>query len=131
MEYATTIDAGKPFVKATYHLEGNGPIISKAYQEISVIPTSISTQYCPNNKAVACKLSFNPVCVQQLIDYAKACVQLAYRYFNQNFGDDLMYTVEVFNNARLLDPARICELNPSRNDIDQHKNILSSVLMIS
>ena len=35
MEFAVTIDAGETFVKATYCLEGDGPIAFVVYEEIS------------------------------------------------------------------------------------------------
>ena len=82
-----SIDAGEPFIKATYHLEEDGPLIFNAYEEISIF-CHISTQFYPCNKAVADKLSSKPVCLQQLINYAKACIPPAIRCFSEKFGDD-------------------------------------------
>ncbi len=95
------------------------------YEEINVLSAFFPTQYYPNTKSVAGKLSSNPVCVHQLINYAKACVQSAYRYFNEKFGDDLKHTVEAIKYTKLFDPAKIYELQPSK------KGLLSSVLTIS
>ncbi len=95
MELAMTIDAGEPFVKTTYRLEGDGPLIFSAYEEINALTASISTQFYPNTIAVARKLSSNPVQQQQLIDYSKSCVQPAYSYFNVKFGHDLKQTVDM------------------------------------
>ena len=52
IELAITIDAGEPFVKATYRLEGDGPLVFTAYEEISALSNSISTQHYPNTNAV-------------------------------------------------------------------------------
>ncbi len=35
MEIAITVDAGEPFVKTTYRLEGDGPLVFSAYEEIT------------------------------------------------------------------------------------------------
>ena len=43
----TTLDAMEPFVKATYKLEDNGSLILEAYQQLSILSASISTQYYP------------------------------------------------------------------------------------
>ena len=37
MELAISLDAGEPFVKATYQLEGDGPLVLSAYEEITVL----------------------------------------------------------------------------------------------
>ena len=52
-EIATTVDAMEPFVKATYKLEGDGPLSLKAYQQLSILFASVSTQHYPNVAAVA------------------------------------------------------------------------------
>ena len=75
-----TIDTGEPFVKATYHLEGDSPLIFSAYKEIKALEAGIHSQYYPNTNAVANKLSPDPTRKQQLIEYGKACVKPAYEY---------------------------------------------------
>ena len=57
MELAITIDAMEPFVKATYNLEGDGPLIFKAYEEIALLSAGILNQHYPNTKAVAKSLT--------------------------------------------------------------------------
>ena len=34
VKLAITVDAGEPFVKATYFLEGNGPLVFSCYEKI-------------------------------------------------------------------------------------------------
>ena len=53
IEIATTVDAMEPFVKATYKLEGDGPLSLEAYQQLSILFASVSTQHYPNVAAVA------------------------------------------------------------------------------
>ena len=44
MELAITVDAMEPFVKATYYLEGDGPLIFKAYEDIALLSAGILKQ---------------------------------------------------------------------------------------
>ncbi len=37
-------DTGEPFVKATYHMERDGPLVSSAYEEISLVPFALLFQ---------------------------------------------------------------------------------------
>ena len=53
MELSVTVDAMEPFVKATYALEGDGPIALTAYEQISTLYSHISTAYYPNVNAWA------------------------------------------------------------------------------
>lgn len=80
MELAITIDFGEPFVKATYRLEGDGPLALNAYEEIAALHATISTQHFPNTNAVATKLSSNRPTSnkQQLISYATKCIKLSF-----------------------------------------------------
>ena len=45
VELAITVDVGEPFVKATYRLEGDGPLVLSAYEEIAELRVAISHQY--------------------------------------------------------------------------------------
>ena len=91
-----TIDAGESFIKATYRLEGDGPLIFSAYDEIKALEAGIHSQYYPNTNAVANKLSSDPT-RQQLIEYGKACVKTSYEYFHQKFQNDLK-TARLYRN---------------------------------
>ena len=121
MEIAVTVDAGEPFVKATYRLEGDGPLVFTAYEEISTLRATISNAYYPNTNAVATKLSSGRTTYkQQLIDYAIMCTKPAYDYFQRKFSDDdnLSRAVSLFKYARYFDPVKVVELRPSSSDID-------------
>ena len=121
MELAITVDAMEPFVKATYNLEGDGPLIFKAYEEIALLSAGILNQHYPNTKAVAKSLTTTSIQQQQLLDYAKSCVAPSYKYFQDKFEGDLKAIVQVFKYACFFDPSRIGEPKLSSTDIDKLK----------
>ena len=57
IELAAVIDAGEPFVKATYNLEGDGPLALNCYEVLSTLAAGIRVQHYPNLEAVALKIS--------------------------------------------------------------------------
>lgn len=59
IELAITVDAGEPFMKSTYRLEGYGPLLFTAYNEISILRATIATKNYPNPYAVAQILSYS------------------------------------------------------------------------
>ena len=107
MEIAATVDSMELFVRATYKLEGDGPLSLIAYQQLSMLYTSVPTQHYPNVVAVA-----------KLISYAKACVVPAYDYFRSKFDNDLKPVLDTFKAARLFSPSKFYELRASAADVD-------------
>lgn len=91
VELAMTVDVGEPLVKATYQLEGDGPLVLSAYEEIAAHCVAISHQYYPNTNAVATKLSSNRSNFKQQLLYYGKCVQAAYEYFNQKFYIEVLH----------------------------------------
>ena len=119
IEIATTVEAMEPFVKATYKLEGDGPLCLEAYQQLSILFASMCTQHYPNVAAVAkAEANGNASHEQQLLDYLKACVQPAYDYFYLKFNNDLKPVLDAFKAARLFSPFKFHELKPSATGID-------------
>ena len=96
MELAAIIDADEPLVKATYQLEGDGPLAFTAYKEISFIQHTIANKHYPNVDAVAKQLSSTPQQLSQLLSYAAACVQPAHDYFATKFGTELAQMLDIF-----------------------------------
>ena len=77
MELAVTIDVGEPFVKATYRLESDGPLVFSVMRKF----VTIRNEHYPNVFAVARKLttasnSINNAFYNQLVTYS-----MAYTYF--------------------------------------------------
>ena len=100
MELAVTVDAGEPFVKATDWLEGDGPLVFTAYEEIATLRATISNAHYPNINAVATKLSSGrAVLKQQLIDYANF-VQLYNCFKDQQMEDYIEASIMLQYNCR-------------------------------
>ena len=57
LELAAVIDWGEHFVKATYLLEGDGPLSLRCFEVIDTIYAAIASAHCPNVEAVAKQLS--------------------------------------------------------------------------
>ena len=56
MELAAVIDVGTPFVKATYKLEGDRPLIFECYDVLTSLAMGITTAHS-NLNALCAKLS--------------------------------------------------------------------------
>ena len=57
LELAAVIDAGDPFVRATYKLEGDGALIFDCFDVLSSHAASIQNGHIPNLTAISAKLS--------------------------------------------------------------------------
>lgn len=80
IEIATTVNAMEAFVKATYKLEGDNPLSFEAYQQLSILFASVSTQHYQNAKA---KANGNASQDRSSFHYSKVCFKPAYNYFYQ------------------------------------------------
>ena len=73
LELAAIVDAGESLVKATYTLEGDGPIVLTAYELINTILLSIRTAHFPNLTSLADQMSAlsanDSSAQQQLVTY--------------------------------------------------------------
>ena len=47
-----TIDVGQHFVKATYFLEGDGPLVFSCYEKLKAVAEAFQVPYFPNVRAV-------------------------------------------------------------------------------
>ena len=52
VELAATVDAGLPFVKCTYNLEGDGPLVLSCYDTISALNMAARQAHYPNLDAI-------------------------------------------------------------------------------
>ena len=127
MELAVTVDGMAPFVKATYRLEGDGFLALTVYQEIRALQAVISTKHYPNVTAIArLESSGSATHLNQLVNYAKCCVEPAYASFISKFQSptsDLASALSGFKTARYFSPSQINELRPSTADIDTLTNV--------
>ena len=66
--------AGEGFVKATYNLEGDGPLALTCFEVLSTLNAGIQVGHYSNVQAIAQELSGGtPAVLQQWVAYAKAC----------------------------------------------------------
>ena len=112
---AGTIDVGEHFVKATYFLEGDGPLVFACYEKLSAVSQLCQAPCFLNVRAIATAISEEDPCqnVTALERSAKACVEPAITWFLRKFNVDLYDVVEAFKAARIFCPVRIEWLKPT------------------
>jgi len=119
VEFAIAVDAGEPFVKPTYFLEGDGPLVFSCYERILALKATVASAYYPNTDAVISSLTNgNATQLAQFTHYAKQCVKPGYDYFESKFKGELKPAVQLFKAARYFDPCKMVELKPTCCDLD-------------
>ena len=119
-ELAVVIDGGEAFVKATYKLEGDGPLALSAFEEIRKLYTVIVAPHFPNTTAVARQASNgNQSNEQQLVASASLSVQPGFEYFKSKFDNELSPIVKVFKATRMLSPIKMSEMKVDTSTVDE------------
>ena len=110
-----TIDVGEHFMKATYFLEGDGPLVFACYEKLSAVSQLCQAPCFLNVRAIVTAISEEDPCqnVTALERSAKACVEPAITWFLRKFNVDLYDVVVAFKAARLFCPVRIQWLKPT------------------
>ena len=122
VELAAIIDWGKPFVKGTYKLEGDGPLALTCFEVIETITASIQSANYPNLCAVAERLSgAQPTNMQILLSHGQQCVQPAIDYFNGQLASTLQCPLAAFKAARFFSPQKMYDMQPNASCIDSLK----------
>ena len=85
IELAVSIDAGEGFVKATYDLEGDGPLALECYEKIIGVRNLIQERHWSNTAAVANRIATALQPEQYWMSYAGNCVQRGFDYFEVKF----------------------------------------------
>ena len=111
IELASIIDWGKSFVKATYSLEGDGPLVFSCYEVVQKIVSSVRVGNTPNVQAIVRSLSIAPEIQQQLIAYAKSCIQPGLDYFEHQSQTSLKAPLAAFKAARFFCPHKLDSSN--------------------
>ena len=128
IELAVVIDAGEFFVKGTYNLEGDGPLALTTYEELRKIYNFISLPHYPNLMACARNLASGDATVeQQLIIYAKSCVEPGFQYFKEKFDGELRPVVSFFKGARLLSPEKMKDTLVDASTVDEFASAFPSL----
>lgn len=118
IELAAIVDWGEPFVKATYNLEGDGPLAFTCFDIVQSVTAAIHVANTPNVNALVRSLTSSPAVNQQLTTYARACVQPGLDYFEQQVQTSLKAPLNAFKAARLFSPSKVTSLNPSASEVD-------------
>ena len=120
IELASIIDWGEAFVKATYNLEGDGPLAFTCYKIVQTVVASIQVANTPNVNAIAKSLAPAPAPAvqQQLVTYTKSCVQPGLDYFQHQLQTSLKVLLGAFKAARFFSPSKITDLKPSAAEVD-------------
>ena len=123
LELAAIVDAGEPFVKATYQLEGDGVLAFRCYEIFSTLEASVKL---PNLHAMANKLvGRSHELLNKFIQYGKARIQPGLQYFKAKFSNELL---SAFKAARLFVPAKLKEMKPDISIVNtlRHFTFLNS-----
>ena len=117
LELAAIVDWGRPFVTATYNLEGDGPLVFTCYETVQTTVSAIQVANTPNVDAIIRAISSIPR--QQMVKYVKNCVQPGLDYFDKQLNTSLKVSLSAFKAARLLCPYQVNTLNPTAADVDE------------
>lgn len=118
IELAVNFDVGEPFVKATYTLEGDGPLALTCYGVVRGLKAAMQVQHRPNTAAIARKIATQHHSEQSWMQYASNCVKPGLDYFTAKFDGDLQPIVDAFKSARLFDPGKLSDLKPNAAAVD-------------
>ena len=124
LELAAIVDAGEPFVKATYQLEGDGALAFRCYEIFSTLEASVKLQHFPNLHAMANKLvGRSHELLNKFIQYGKARI-----HFKAKFPNELSASLSAFKAARLFVPAKLKEMKPDISIVNtlRHFTFLNS-----
>ena len=115
LELAATIDVGEHFVKATYFLEGDGPLVFACYEKLSAVSQLCQAPCFLNVRAIVTAISEEDPCqnVTALERSAKACFEPAITWFLRKFNVDLYDVVVAYKTARIFCLGRIQWLKPT------------------
>ena len=118
VEMAAVVDAGREFVKSTYKLEGDGPLVLDCYECLQTVLASIHVSNFPNVDAIIKTISADHNSQQRLKLHALACVKPGLDYFISKYTGDLSKQISTFQAARLFVPHKIVQLSPTAATVD-------------
>ena len=117
IELAAVVDWGEVFVKATYNLEGDGPLALTCYETIQEVISAVQVGNIPNVQAIAKSISSSSAVQQQLVAHAKNCAEPALNYFKQ-LTSSLKVPLAAYKASRLFNPNTVKFLNPDASSVD-------------
>ena len=120
LELAALIDVGEVFVKATYVLEGDGPLVLSCFETLQGVCNACQNVHLPNVHAVAVAIvDADPAQnVAALEQEAKRSVQPAIEWFLRKFNVELHNTLSTFKAARIMCPVTVQWLRPTPANVE-------------
>ena len=118
LELAAVIDWGEVFVKATYNLEGDGPLSFSAYEEVHTVAAAVRVAHTPNTEAVIRSISAHSSVQQRHHSYAQSCMQPALDNFQELLDSSLKELILVFKTVRIFNPHKIAMLKPDVSHVN-------------
>ena len=118
LELASVIDWGEVFVKATYNLEGDGPLALTCYEEVQRVVAAIRVAHTPNTEAIIRTISTQTSVQQRLRIYAKNCVQKALEYFQHQLESSLQVPMSAFKAVQIFNPHKLATLKPDVSHVN-------------
>ena len=112
LELAAVVDIGVHFVKATYLLEGDGPLIFNTYQRLQEVLNACMAVHQPNVHAVATSIADGGEGnVENLKRWARARVQPGISWFMHKFNVELEPMLQAFKFAKFFRPFQVQSLH--------------------
>ncbi len=125
LELAAVVDVGQHFVRATYNLEGDGPLIFSVYKQLQQVLNACSVDHFPNVRAVATKLADANahLDVNNLEAQARRSVRPGINWFLRKFNVQLRPLLEVFKYVRYFCPVQVQMLRPAAAAIEELRRL--------
>ena len=86
IEIAIVVDAGEPFVKGTYNLEGDGCLALSCFSVLQLLALSTANRHYPNTRAITKECEPAEEQQEALLKFACDCVKPGVDYFLQVFN---------------------------------------------
>ena len=123
VDLASIVDFGRPFVTATYRLEGDGRLVLSYFEVIEEVRAAISTGYIPNVDAVARKISESTPDPAQLLPrlkaHARRSVQPGLDHFEKHQHKSEGCSISVQNcKATCIFTPKVHTMQPTATTID-------------
>ena len=125
VELAAIVDAGKPFVEATYKLESDEPIVLECFDIVSSLNVAVKMDHYPNVQAVVRSIAKGKNDTElKWMRHARDCIKPAMKYFDEHLKAELMDTpMKASKAARYFSPHFVKKIKPECADLNSLLNL--------
>lgn len=103
IQLEAVVDVGVHFVKATYHLEGDGPLIFSVYSTLQEVASACASaeSTLPNVSAIAREKAGENTSLSaaELLQRGKDCTRPAIHWYLRKFNVEFCYAITAFKHA--------------------------------